>query len=230
MSDQRSIDSKADRVQSSPVGQGFDAPAPLPEENGKPRVQRLVERLAPVHLELEPPTRENWTVKVDGLVAAEIELGIEELRALGEQQIRSDFHCVWGWSRPRVNWTGVPAGLVLDAAGVTEGATYVRFSAADSPYASCVPIEQARDGWFALTMEGEPLTPDHGGPVRWLQPAYLWGYKGVKWVAGMTVLDQLDAGPWETRVGDIAGGVPQGLLDRFELLEDAELKDEGAQS
>lgn len=222
MSDPRSFDSKADRAHTGSVGQGLDlpVPAPLPEENGKPRVQRLVERLAPVHLELEPPVRDVWKITVDGMVDRSLELGIEELRELGEEPIRSDFHCVWGWSRPRVNWTGIDAGRVLDAAGVSAAATHIRFSAADSPYASCVPIDQARDGWFALTMEGEPLAPDHGGPVRWLQPAYLWGYKGVKWVAGMTVLDHLDAGPWETRVGDIEGGVPQGLLDRFELLED----------
>lgn len=197
-----------------------ESAAPLPLENGKPRVQRLVEQLAPVHLELEPPVREDWRVVVDGLVSTTLELDIEQLRSLGEQPVRSDFHCVWGWSRPRVNWTGVPTGLVLDAAGVSDAATHVRFAAADSPYASCVPIEQARDGWFALSLEGETLAPDHGGPVRWLQPAYLWGYKGVKWVAGVTLLDRLDAGPWETRVGDIDGAVPLGLLDRFAQLDD----------
>ena len=104
----------------------------------------------------------------------------------------------------------------------TVGATHVRFAAADSPYASCVPLHQARDGWFALELEGESLPAMHGGPVRWLQPAYLWGYKGVKWVCSMTVLDRLDAGPWETKVGDVAGSVPEGLLDRFEDLEEAD--------
>lgn len=219
MKRERSVEASAGRVRPSLAGEDSGAAA-LPLENGKPRVQRLVEQLAPVHLELEPPRREPWTISVDGLVATPLELEIDQLRSLGEQPIRSDFHCVWGWSRPRVNWTGVAASLVFDAAGASPEATYVRFAAADSPYASCVPIEQARDGWFALTMEGETLTPDHGGPVRWLQPEYLWGYKGVKWVADVTLLDHLDAGPWETRVGDVEGAVPTGLLDRFAQLED----------
>jgi DMSO/TMAO reductase YedYZ molybdopterin-dependent catalytic subunit len=197
-----------------------DLPAPLPLENGKPRVQRLVDQLAPVHLELDPPTRETWTVSVEGMVELPVDLTLDALRELGAEPISSDFHCVWGWSRPKVNWVGVPAGKVLDITGVSPAATHVRFAAADSPYASCVPLSQARDGWFALSLEGEDLPAIHGGPVRWLQPSYLWGYKGVKWVCALHVLDHMDAGPWETKVGDVDGNVPQGLIDRFDLLEE----------
>jgi DMSO/TMAO reductase YedYZ molybdopterin-dependent catalytic subunit len=112
--------------------------------------------------------------------------------------------------------------LVLDAVGVSGAATHVRFAAADNHYASCVTIEQARDGFFALELEGQPLAAIHGGPVRWLQPNYLWGYKGVKWVASMTLTDHMDAGPWETKVGDVDGLVPEGILDRFDRLEPAQ--------
>lgn len=193
--------------------------SPLPLENGKPRVQRLVDAIAPVHLELEPPVRATWTLEIDGLIAEPRALTLEDLRELGVEHSARDFHCVWGWSRPRVNWVGVPCGAVLDSVGMLDGVTHVRFAAADSPYASCVPIEQARDGLFALELEGEPLTAVHGGPLRWIQPPYLWAYKGVKWVASMTLSDRLDAGPWESKVGDVAGEVPQGIIDRFEALE-----------
>jgi DMSO/TMAO reductase YedYZ molybdopterin-dependent catalytic subunit len=196
--------------------------SPLPLENGKPRVQRLVEQLAPVHLELEPPVRDPWTITVSGLVADEIELTLDGVKNLGDAAVARDFHCVWGWSRPHVNWAGVPAHLVLDAVGVSGAATHVRFAAADNHYASCVTIEQARDGLFALELEGQPLAAIHGGPVRWLQPNYLWGYKGVKWVASMTLTDHMDAGPWETKVGDVDGLVPEGILDRFDRLEPAQ--------
>lgn len=196
--------------------------SPLTVENGKPRVQRLVDELAPVHLELEPPVRDPWTVAVDGLVAQPAELTIDALRELGTSAVTRDFHCVWGWSRPRAGWCGVPSSLVLDAAGIAEGATHVRFAAADSPYAACVTIEQARDGLFAFELDGGPLPPLNGGPLRWLQPEYLWGYKGVKWVASMTLIDHMDAGPWETKVGDVDGLVPDGLIDRFAALEVAE--------
>lgn len=218
MGSRMNSDDRAGIVES---GGARDRPSPLPLENGKPRVQRLVEELAPVHLELEPPQRKEWTVSVGGLVDVPVEFSIETLRAFGVESISSDFHCVWGWSRPKVNWVGVPAGRVIEAAGIKPTATHVRFAAADSPYASCVPLEQARDGWFALELEGEALPEIHGGPVRWLQPPYLWGYKGVKWVCELNITDHMDAGPWETKVGDVDGAVPQGLIDRFHLLEEA---------
>lgn len=204
----------------APAGMLRDAPAALPLENGKPRVQRLIDSLQPVHLELEPPRREDWTVCVDGMVEHAIELDVAALEALGSGPVQSDFHCVWGWSRPKVNWTGVAAAIVFEAAGIAPGASHVRFAAADSPYASCVPLGQACEGWFVTGLDGEPLTAEHGGPVRWLQPPYLWGYKGVKWVCSAHVIDRVDAGPWETKVGDIDGVVPQGLIDRFHMLEE----------
>ncbi|MFY9264553.1 MAG: molybdopterin-dependent oxidoreductase [Solirubrobacterales bacterium] len=209
-------DSQADQVT------GGRPPAALPIENNRPRVQRLVDELAAVHLELEPPVREHWTVSVGGLVARRLELSLADLHELGAAAFVADFHCVWGWSRPRVNWTGVPTRVVLDAAGVRPAATHVRFGAADSPYASCVTLAQACDGLLATELEGEPLPPLNGGPLRWLQPHYLWGYKGVKWLAAIELTDHMDAGPWETKVGDIDGEVPQGLIDRFAALETVE--------
>lgn len=197
-------------------------PEPLPVENGRPRVQRLVDQIRPVHIELEPPVNEKWEISVGGLVERELTLEVDQLSDLGARPIVSDFHCVWGWSRPSACWHGVPTGLVLDAAGLLPEATHIRFEAFDSPYAACVPIDQARDGWFALELDGAPLSDIHGGPVRWLQPEYLWGYKGVKWVGRVSVLDHLQAGPWETTVGDVEGLVPRGLIDRFATIEESE--------
>lgn len=191
---------------------------PLPLENGRPRVQRIVDELPPLHVELEPPARDPWLLSVGGLVARPLELSIAGLRSLGTIVRVEDFHCVWGWSRPGVRWTGTPTGVLLDEAGIDRRATHVRFSAYDSPYASCVPIDQARDGLLAIGLELKPLTAEHGGPLRWLQPDYLWGYKGVKWLGSIELIDSVKAGPWETAVGDIEGRVPDGLIDRFSDL------------
>lgn len=189
--------------------------APLPVENGRPRVQRIVDELPPLHIEVTPPRRSPWSLAIDGLVEWEIELTLDGLRSMGTIVRVEDFHCVWGWSRPGVRWTGVPTSKLLDAAEVDPRATHVRFEAHGSPYASCVPIEQARDGLLAIGLELKPLTAEHGGPLRWLQPDYLWGYKGVKWLGRIELIDSVKAGPWETAVGDIEGRVPDGLIDRF---------------
>lgn len=194
----------------------------LPIENGRPRVQRLVERLEPVHLEIAPPENGNWKLEVNGFVEQSLNLSIGELRELGETAHVADFHCVWGWSRPRVGWTGVSTAKLLDAARVQSGATHVRFEAAGGNYAACVPIEQAREGFLALGLDGGPLPAIHGGPLRWVQPHHLWGYKGVKWLTGVVLLDRLEAGPWETCVGDVPGEVPPALIDRFRLLPGGE--------
>ncbi|MBI4898432.1 MAG: molybdopterin-dependent oxidoreductase [Actinobacteria bacterium] len=189
--------------------------APLPLENGRPRVQRLVERLTPLHVELAPPVRDPWKIAVGGLVEYEVEMTVTDLRALGARRFSADFHCVWGWSRPAVPWAGVPTAVLLEAANPSARATHVRFSTADGAYAACVTLDQALDGIFAVELDGVELPAEHGGPVRWLQPDYLWGYKGVKWVASIELLDTMRPGEWEERVGDVEGFVPEGIIQRF---------------
>ena len=192
-----------------------ERPPPLPLEAGKPRVQRLVDELAPVHLEAEVPASDNWTVTVNGRVERPLTLDLEALRALGEVEQTIDFHCVWGWSRPDTRWGGVTLDALLAGAGVEPDASYVTFTAHESPYATCIPIADARQGIVALELEGERLPPIHGGPVRYVPPEHLWGYKGVKWLGRVTLVDKLEPGFWEEKVGDVPGRVPEGILALF---------------
>jgi DMSO/TMAO reductase YedYZ molybdopterin-dependent catalytic subunit len=51
--------------------------------------------------------------------------------------------------------------------------------------------------WAVHSFGGEPLEPEHGGPVRLLVPAlYLW--KSAKWLTGLTLSDEDEPGFWET--------------------------------
>src|SRR5438552_990693 len=90
--------------------------AGLPLEAGKPRVQRLVADLRPVHLEAEIPMRERWTLSIEGLVERPAELDLAGLGELGTVERAIDFHCVWGWSRSGTRWGGVPVDAVLELA------------------------------------------------------------------------------------------------------------------
>jgi DMSO/TMAO reductase YedYZ molybdopterin-dependent catalytic subunit len=190
----------------------------LPLESGRPRGQRLVEELRPVHLEAEVPTREHWTLSVDGLVQRSVEIDLDGLRRVGAEERAIDFHCVWGWSRPGTRWRGVPVDAVLELAGPGPEARYVTFAAHDSPYASCIPLEDARQGLLAFELEGEALEPAHGGPLRYVPPAHLWGYKGVKWLGSMLLESELSPGFWEEKVGDVEGRVPPAVLELFDEL------------
>jgi DMSO/TMAO reductase YedYZ molybdopterin-dependent catalytic subunit len=61
-------------------------------------------------------------------------------------------------------------------------------------------MEQAHlaDAMLAYEMDGTPLTRPHGAPARVVIPE-MYGYKGVKWLNRITLLDQPFDGYWENR-------------------------------
>ena len=190
--------------------------AELPREAGRPRVQRLVDDLPTVHLEAEVPHRAAWSVTVDGLVEQPLRLSMSDLSALDRTERELDLHCVWGWSRPGCRWGGVTGEAFLRHCRPRPEATCALFGAADSPYASCVRLEDVLDGMLAWSLDGAPLAPQHGGPLRFVAPARLWGYKSVKWLARVTFLEHFEPGFWEAKVGDAEGRIPDAILDLFE--------------
>lgn len=180
------------------------------------RVQRIITGEVPIlHLEPEVPAG-TWPVLVDGLVERPARFAMEEIHEMGGITRSIDLHCVWGWSRPDCRWEGVHLNaLTVDARPLPE-AKYVLISARESPYASCLTIEEARDGLLAWRVEGRDLARDRGWPLRLVTPAYKWAYKSVKWVERITFLDEFRPGFWEERVGDPKGNVPWDVLERFQ--------------
>ena len=168
------------------------------------RVQRVPEQWPIVHLESEIPEWEH--LAVDGHVAHSRRLTIGDLGLLGVEEREIDVHCVWGWSRPAVRWTGVGVDRVLALAGVQ--GSHVTVQAASDEYSACLPVFDAARGFLAWARDGEPLVPEEGGPLRFVPPPELWGYKGVKWVQRLTVGDRFVPGFWESRIGDPVGRIP----------------------
>ena len=109
----------------------------------------------------------------------------EELLALPRRETACDMHCVTRWSRYDNVFEGVPVQAVLARAGVRPGAAYVLVHA-EQDYTTNLPLADLDRpaNLLALSHNGEPLTPEHGGPVRLLVPhLYLW--KSAKWVTGL---------------------------------------------
>jgi DMSO/TMAO reductase YedYZ molybdopterin-dependent catalytic subunit len=146
---------------------------------------------------------------VDGLVARPLCLSLEEVAAFGGRDRNLAVHCVWGWSRSDPTWTGVDLGTVLAAAGPL--GTWVTVRAASERYSSCLPIADAAHGLLAWARDGLSLPADAGGPLRFLPPADYWGYKGVKWAARVRVGSRFVPGPWETKVADPIGRIPDNV-------------------
>jgi DMSO/TMAO reductase YedYZ molybdopterin-dependent catalytic subunit len=149
-------------------------------------------------------SRAEYRLAVDGLVARELDLGFDALEALPQTSITRDFQCVTGWRVPDVPWRGVRLAVLLDEAGVDPRATHLRFHSFDGAYTESLTLEQARrdDVLVALEMEGNAVSREHGGPVR-LYVAPMYGYKSIKWLERIELVDELVPGYWEQRGYDV---------------------------
>jgi DMSO/TMAO reductase YedYZ molybdopterin-dependent catalytic subunit len=127
-----------------------------------------------------------------------------------------DLHCVWGWTRLGLVWEGVPAARVIDFAHPLPEARFVMVTAAGNGYTSCFPLNRARRSLLAWRLDGADLTPEHGGPLRLVPPPTKWGYKGVKWVSRLTLIEEFTPGFWESLVGDPQGDIPRDVLDHLD--------------
>jgi DMSO/TMAO reductase YedYZ molybdopterin-dependent catalytic subunit len=192
---------------------------PEPPAVGEVRkVQRVLDQIPmpTLHLEAEVPAADEgdeWCVRVSGLVERPRALTLGELKARPAVDIEWDFHCVWGWSRRAVRWQGVPLADLLEVAGISGGASHVVAAAVEGPYASCLDLATARRSLLAWAMDGEPLEPDHGAPLRLVPPPDRWAYKGIKWLGSVEVLDHPRYGMWESLVGNPVGEIPPELQE-----------------
>lgn len=184
--------------------------------DGPPRVQRPLEPgedLPVLHLEDEVPRvpAHRWALVVDGHVDRPQAISLPDLVGMESAAANWDFHCVWGWSKPLVRWTGVRGSVVASLAGIRSD--YVQVTARTGIYSSALTLEEFCDGIFATHRDGHPLTADHGGPLRFVPPPHKWAYKGVKWAVRVTATTDLTPGLWESLVGDVAGDIPPHRLD-----------------
>lgn len=143
---------------------------------------------------------ERWqfTVTNNEFAPKPVSFNLEEFTKLPSVRVFGDFHCVTRWSRLDNVWTGVSTRYIAEQAGLTDGAKFVLIGAHDSNWTTNVPIEDflAPDALFAWLHDGQPLQPDHGGPVRLIIPQ-LYAWKSAKWVKDITFLKNDMPGYWE---------------------------------
>jgi len=139
-----------------------------------------------------------WRLSIGGLVEQPMELDYDQLRALPRADQVSDFHCVTGWTVNNVHWGGVRLHDVLAQAKPLPEAGGIEFVAAEKPYVDSLSLAQAnlKDVMLAYEMDGQPLPREHGAPVRLIIPE-MYGYKNVKWVAGISLVEKPQPGYWE---------------------------------
>ncbi len=140
----------------------------------------------------------DYRLEVTGLVERPKTYSLAELEAMPRTSLVRDFQCVTGWRVPQVHWEGVRLTELLDAAGLRPGAVALAFESYDQTDAESLTLEQAQlpDVLVAYRMLGAPVTTEHGGPVR-LYVAPMFGYKSIKWLSAIRVMDQVVPGYWE---------------------------------
>ncbi|MEY9933236.1 DMSO/TMAO reductase YedYZ molybdopterin-dependent catalytic subunit [Catenulispora sp. GP43] len=144
------------------------------------------------------PDPATYRLSVTGLVDHPQHYSLTDLAALPQTDLVRDFQCVTGWRVPKVPWTGVRLRDMLTLAGVQSSAKALRFVSFDGTYTESLTLDQAQnpDMLVALKMLGGPVSHDHGGPVR-LYAAPMYGYKSIKWLSEIQVVDAVHPGYWE---------------------------------
>jgi DMSO/TMAO reductase YedYZ molybdopterin-dependent catalytic subunit len=120
----------------------------------------------------------------------------DELLSFPSETITVDIHCVTHWSKLDTTWTGVAISTLFDDAGVGDFDHAIIESYGG--YTTNLPLSDLtdNDAIVATSYEGEPITAEHGGPVRLLVPhLYLW--KSAKWLKEITLSDEDEPGFWE---------------------------------
>ena len=151
---------------------------------------------------------ETWRLRIWGAVSKEASLTWQSFNEIPKVQVKMDLHCVTKWSKFDTTWEGVYIKDLLSALDITllpEAKFVVQH--APNGYTTNLPLEVALADNFLLatTFEGEPLTPEHGYPLRGvlgafpdrkdLKDVYLW--KGAKWLEGLEFTTEDQPGFWE---------------------------------
>jgi DMSO/TMAO reductase YedYZ molybdopterin-dependent catalytic subunit len=170
---------------------GYD-PARLPPG------QYLTEKWPVLHAGTVPHTDlATWNFRVFGEVENPATLSWEEFTALPAREITIDIHCVTRWSRFDTSFKGVHWSELAKLVQPKPSARFV-FAHAEQDFTANVPLSALEDeeALLAYEADGEPLTPEHGWPLRLVIPKrYFW--KSAKWLRGIELLDHDQPGFWE---------------------------------
>lgn len=167
-----------------------------------------------VHYDIPAGSAATWRLEVDGCVEQPMSFGLTELRAMGRRTVRVTLECAGNGraslqprpiSQPWLNeavgtaeWTGVLLSDLLQNAGIRSDAVDVVFTGADHGVERGVEQDYQRGlslgealgsgAIIAWEMNGDPLPPQHGYPLRLVVPGW-YGMASVKWLRSIELID-----------------------------------------
>ncbi len=190
------------------------------------------------HFDVPTIDLQRWELRVEGLVERPARWDWEALAGLPQRTLFATVECAgngrsfltkkeagvqWGAGAiGHAEWTGVPVHLLLERAGLKPGASEVLFEGTDRgtesdhpepmPFSRSLPLEKAMhpDTLLATHMNGEPLEPSHGFPLRLFVPGW-YGVSWVKWLTRIEVRDRPFDGYFQTTKYTVKRQTERGL-------------------
>lgn len=173
-----------------------------PDTERKDRVppgQRLTEKWPTLHYGSVPKIDiAQWGFNIFGLVEKERRLDYQEFMSLPRVKVFSDIHCVTSWSKLDNLWEGVGTSQIRQLVQILPEATFVMVHSVGG-FTTNLSLNDffQPDVLFAIKHNNEPLTREHGYPVRLVVPRlYFW--KSAKWVEGVEFMAEDSPGFWES--------------------------------
>jgi DMSO/TMAO reductase YedYZ molybdopterin-dependent catalytic subunit len=172
---------------------GYD-PARLPPG------QYLTDKWPVLHAGSVPsyaPDLGGWDFRVFGEVDNPVTLSWEQLGLLPRVEVVQDIHCVTRWSRFDAVFAGIPWSAVAELVRPRPTARFA-IAHAEAGFTANVPLEflEREGAMLATHADGEPLTAEHGSPLRLIVPGkYFW--KSAKWLRALELRSEDAPGFWE---------------------------------
>ncbi|MCK1544040.1 sulfite oxidase-like oxidoreductase [Bradyrhizobium sp. 147] len=202
MTDETPSDSKLTRTKEKWAREGrfLTGKITRPEDQRLPPGQHLTKDWPVLDLGVVPPvSRERWRLDVYGAIENPVFWTFDEFVAQKQARFTSDIHCVTTWSRYDNEWEGLATRELLAACQPREDARFVVLHSYDG-YTTNLALEDfaAEDALLAHSWSGQPLSAEHGGPVRLVVP-HLYFWKSAKWLQAIEFLNKDAPGFWEVR-------------------------------
>ena len=181
----------------------------IKQENRLPPGQVLTQKFPVLHYGPVPVfDPQSWVFQIWGEVETPLQLSWSKFNELPKTSLKMDIHCVTRWSKFDTEWQGVTLQTLVDEGliKINPEAHFV-IQHAEFDFTANLPLEivTAENFLLATYFNGEPITPDHGFPLRGIVGAipgksnlavpYFW--KGAKWLRGLEFRQNDLPGFWE---------------------------------
>jgi DMSO/TMAO reductase YedYZ molybdopterin-dependent catalytic subunit len=181
----------------------------LRDEGRLPPGQSLTQKFPVLHYGPVPSFNPaTWDFRIWGDAQEEKQWTWDEFNQLPRTRIVMDIHCVTRWSKFDTEWEGVSVRTLVEQGVIALNPTTKHvLQHAEYGFTTNLPLEIVLQDNFLLAthFNGEPITPDHGYPLRGvighigdqpdLKTPYFW--KGAKWLRGLQFLTEDQLGFWE---------------------------------